>query len=368
MQPVGTNPTTWYVRPYRPGDETQVATLYAEVFGRERPLEVWRWKLMEREISPASVWVAVTQDGEQVIGHYGGIPLHVRLRGEELPAVHAVEAMSSRKYRRQGILTALGSTAHEAWRQAGYAVVLGLPNEQWGTRNYALGYRRLFPLSWLRYPLHVQRMAARFDRLPAPLRKPVAALGGAGSAIWRKAHQVKMQRNIDRSGISVRETASPGDLDRLWSSLSGEYENIVRRDGAWVGWRFNRAAVYDYTVLLAYRGDEPSGYIAYRLASTEQRTNGYIADIFLRQDDVATASALVKAALDDLSARGAAMVMSTAAPGSSLYALLRRLGFLPTPRHTAFNFEIVPLQPSIELTALADPRTWHLTAGDFDVI
>src|SRR3712207_3528036 len=121
---------------------------------------------MHREISPAAAWVAVTRDDKRVIGHYGGIPLRVRLRGEEFPAVHAVEAMSSRSFRRQGILTTLGSAAHEAWAHAGYKAVLGLPNEQWGTRNYALGYRRLFPLAWLRYPLHAERVAVRPGPLP----------------------------------------------------------------------------------------------------------------------------------------------------------------------------------------------------------
>ena len=166
----------------------------------------------------------------------------------------------------------------------------------------------------------------------------------------------------------MEEATGPGDYDRLWSRLAREYENVVVRDGDWVDWRFQRSAAYAYKVLVAHREGEPCGYIAYRLADKGARANGYIADMFLGRNDPATASALVMRALDDLSARGVGIVLATAAPGSPLYRQLMRLGFLPARRWTAFNFEIAPLQPGVDLTRLSDPRTWHITAGDFDVI
>ena len=158
------------------------------------------------------------------------------------------------------------------------------------------------------------------------------------------------------------------DFEGLWSRLAGEYENVVARSAEWVDWRFKRAATYSYKVLVARRSGEPCGYIAYRLADRGERVNGYIADIFMGQNDLATTAALVKSALDDLSAQGASMVLVTAALGSTLYRRLRALGFLPTRKATAFNFEIVPLQPDVDIAYLADPRTWHITAGDFDVV
>ena len=367
MQSVETGTAKWYVRPFRPGDEEQLAALYAEVSGRKRAVEAWRWKLMEREISPAPVWVAVTREG-RIVGQYGGIPLRVRLRGEERPAVNTVEAMTAPDFRRQGIITRLGEAAHEGWAKAGYSAALALPNEQWGTRTRALGFRRVFPLAWLRFPLHAERVITRRGHLPAPLSRPAAALARVGSAIWRSAFQSLARGKSGGSSVRVEEAAGPDDFDRLWSHLACEYENVVVRNGEWVDWRFRRSVAYAYKVLVAYREGEPCGYIAYRLADTGERANGYIADIFLGRNDAITASALVMRALDDLSARGAGMVLATAAPESPLYRQLRRLGFLPARRWTAFNFEIAPLQPDVDPATLSDPRTWHITAGDFDVI
>ena len=119
-------------------------------------------------------------------------------------------------------------------------------------------------------------------------------------------------------------------------------------------------------MLLARSGGEPVGYIAYRLVVAPERVTGYIADLFLAPDAEAVAAALIEAALDDLSARGAGMVVASGVPGSALHRLLRGLRFLPV--QLPFNFELVPLAPDVDPAALADPLAWHLTAGDFDVV
>ncbi|HEX9991002.1 MAG TPA: GNAT family N-acetyltransferase [Chloroflexia bacterium] len=358
----------WQVRAYRPGDERQLVTLYAEVFGRPRSIEAWRWKLMGRAGSPENVWVAVTGEG-RIVGQYGGIPLQMKLRGEIHPAVHAVEAMTSPDYRRQGMLTSLGSAAHDAWGRSGRVMVIGLPNEQWGTRNRALGYTDLFPLGWLRFPLHMERVATRPGKLPGPLARPAAALGGAGSRAWRSLSRSNMRRKMAGVSLSMQEiTSTSADFDRLWASLSPMYDNCIVRDSSWVGWRFIATEGYKYRVLLARSEGEPVGYIAYRLAESAERSTGYVADIFVGPGGQAVTAKLLEAALDDLSSRGAGTVMATAAPGSALHEHLRSMGFLPARASTAFMFEIVPLQPGVEPGTLADPRTWHITAGDFDVV
>jgi hypothetical protein len=323
---------------------------------------------MQREVTPAPLWVAATRHDESIVGQYGGIPVRVKLGGVERPALNTVEAMTAPRFRRQGVISALGTAAHQGWGQAGYASALALPNEQWGTRTYALGFRRVFPLAWLRFPLHAERAVSRPGRVPAGLRRPAALLAGAGSALWRGAFRGIMRTLIGRCNVCVGEAEGPGDFDRLWEQVGGDYENVVVRDGEWVLWRFMRAAVHEYKILVARRGGEPSGYIAYYMSEAGTHMNGCIADIFMGRNDAATTSALVKSALEDLSARGAGMVLATAPPGSALYQRLRGLGFLRTPRRMAFNFQIAPLQPDVDPATLSDPRTWHLTAGDFDVV
>jgi hypothetical protein len=353
----------WSVRPYMAGDEEQLAALFAQVFGRSRSVEAWRWKLKGWHAPFETVWVAVTAD-EQIVGQYGGIPLRVKFGEQVYPAVHAVEAMSARRYRRQGMLTKLGSAAHDAWKEAGQIAVLGLPNNQWGTRNTALGYRHVFPLVWLRYPLRLDRVATRTTKVPRILTGPAMVLGKAASYLWRQTSQSRVRTG--GSQVQIEQVhASSTMFDELWSAASREYGNLIVRDSAWVEWRYLRAVDLHYKVFLACIGGAPYGYIAYRLAGAGDHVNGYIADLFVRRGADAVADVLLKAALDDMSAACAGMVLSAVAPRSALYFRMRRFGFLKGSAQ--FSFEIVPLQATFDLGSLADSSCWHLTAGDFDI-
>src|SRR5205823_13434929 len=93
---------------------------------------------------------------------------------------------------------------------------------------------------------------------------------------------------------------------------------------------------------------------------------GWIADLFTAPDGERVAAALLTAALDDLWAQGAEWVRALASPGAPLNRLLRAGGLRPAPG--AFPFELVPLDPGLDLAALSDPAAWLLTGGDFDVV
>ena len=367
----------WYVRPLKPEDEDGTLALYERAFRRPRDRSHWRWKLRSRPAPFNLLWVAVTASdsegpgAERVIGHYGGIPVRLKLGDRIHEAVHAVEAMTDPQFRRQGMLTALGGTAHATWADSGQYLVTGLPNEQWGTRNRALGYLPLFPLSWLRFPLHLERALLKRKSVPVVLRLGGYAPFLVGSAAWRAMFQL---RNTGTSGdVKVRIASEPEDIfDQLWEHASPGWTNVQVRDNEWVRWRYLRAAPNPYEVAVAWRQDgttsKPVGYVAYRVVEHDDRKNGYIADLFVSRDDFSAASALIGAALTGLSRQGAGSVMTLAPPGSALYQLLRKCGFLPTHSKTAFNFEIVPLDSAVSVDALRDPRHWHLTGGDFDVI
>ena len=365
--------TGWYVRPFIPGDEDGLLALYERAFKRPRERSHWRWKLLGRPAPFDLLWVAAVPADksaaqERIVGHYGGIPIRVKLRGQVRNAVHAVEAMTDPLFRRKGMLTALGGTAHSTWAHAGQLLVTGLPNDQWGTRNRALGYLPLFPLSWLRFPLHLELALGRRHSLPAPLRFAAFLPLLAASATWRtltRLRNARIGRNVRVEIVSESETV----FDAIWAHASPGWPNIQVRDNDWVRWRFLQAAPTPYKVAVAYSSRrEPVGYAAFRVVDHGERRNGYLADLFVARGDDHAGWALVNAALRYLSEEGAGTLMTLAPPHSPLYSMLRKFGFLPTRTETAFSFEIVPLSPEVSVQSLADPGDWYLTGGDFDVI
>lgn len=351
----------WHVRPYEQRDEEQLAELFTRVFGHSRTIEARRWKLRERVAPFDTLWVAATEDG-RIVGQYAGIPLRLKLGDQIHPAIQSVEAMTTPEWRRKGIITALVSEAHRVWQLAGQVGVLGLPNEQWGRRASAMGYTALFPLAWLRYPLHLDRVATRTGRVPGALRGPARLLGEAVSYVWRRRYELP----IEEVDVQLEEVTAPcSAIDQLWSEASKLRKNMVVRDSAWVEWRYLRAVGMGYTVLLARVAGTPIGYIAYRVTGSGQAINGYIADLFVPSWSVSIVGSLLSLAFRDMSSMNAGMVISAVAKDSALYQQLRSFGFVRGGAQ--FGFEMVSLQPGLDLQCLTDPGLWHLTGGDFDV-
>lgn len=356
----------WEVRPYRPGDEVELASLFSQVFSKEVTPEWWMWKLKGRASPVENVWLAVSRGDGRIIGQYAGIPARLKLGDAVQDIMVVVDTMTAPDFRRRGVLTELGAKTLATWAEAGLVAVLGLPNEQLGSRTQALGWVGLFPLEWLRMPTRLDVLAANSGKIPHLLLPAIKWAGAIGSRVLRRLWQRRTWRN---SGVSIEEVTSSANttaFDMLWANLSGCYRNLIVRDGEWVRWRYLDAVGHRYRVLLARTDGELAGYLAYRVDASPGRAAGYIADIFTAPDAPNVARALLGTALDNLWQQKAGSVRATAVPGSTLHSLLSMVGF--RPMSAAFGTMIIPFDPSLDVAKLSNGMSWHLTGGDFDVV
>jgi Acetyltransferase (GNAT) domain len=346
----------WLVRTYRNGDERQLVGLFERVFGRAMSEAQWRWKL-RRPSAIENVWLAL-QDGRAIF-QCAGIPTPFSLPSGPATIVVAVDAMTDPDFRRRGLLTAVARDAYDSWRAAGSPFVLGLPNEQWGSRAAALGWQKLFPLQWL----------VRVIR-PTALATRKLGLGRRGGLDWLDRGWGAVSQALsppDRTVTSERVLAAGAEFDRFWTNVEPGVRYSVRRDASWVTWRYLSPPDLRYVVLAASRKGDICGWVAIRLpAPPVSPTLGTIADLVVRPGDGGARSALIEAAIKTARAEGIEAVASLAVPGTPLYRGLRRAGFF---RHWgAFSVECVPLGASLDLTDMQAPSNWLIAGGDFDVV
>lgn len=351
----------WQVRPFAPGDETRIAQLYRTVFDRALPLDQYRWKLVNVPWQTGAPGIWLADAGDRLAGHYGGTPIRFKLGRQQLLTVHTCNAMTDATFRRQGVFSALGTTAHRAWTEAGVPFLIGLPNDQWGTRRKFLGYQEQFKATWYWRPLRPERLLADRYRLPPAAWRPVAALGRLWNAVW--------DRPLARAagGIQVEAVDRPGpEFDRLWAALADAYEALVVRDRAWVTYRYADAPRYGYRLLLAKRDGDPAGYLAYRLGQAGAQPMGWIVDIFTGPDDWPARAALLQATLRAMLAAGATSIRTMLPEGTSLVDVFRRAGFRRS--RGEFDVSVVPLATDRPPPALTDPERWFTMIGDYDIV
>jgi hypothetical protein len=346
----------WTVRPYQAGDEPALVELFGRVFGRPISVDHWRWKLKSLPSPAENVWLAVA-DGRPIF-QYAGIPLRFQTPAGETTAMVSVDTMTDPDFRRRGLLTSVGAVAYERWRAAGVSVVLGLPNDKWGSRTGALNWQPLFGLRWLIRPLRPEAIAARRMGL-AP--GGLAALGGLWNIAWDRGLRAE-------PGLSVTMVGRAGAaFDQLWARCRDSLALSVVRDSAWVNWRYLAAPGQAYRVLLAERDGAAAGYIAYRLERGGGRPWGMIAELTTIPGDEAARRTLLGRAVAHLRAAGAEAIATLAIPGSALERSYRRAGFV-FGRPGAFTVQYVPLATGVPAAVFRDPDGWALAGGDFDVI
>jgi len=335
-------------RPYQPGDETALCALFARAFGRAITPEHWRWKLNSCPTPAPNVWLAWAEG--RPIFQYAGIPTRFQTPHGVLTGMVSVDTMTDPVYRRQGLLSQVGAHAYATWRAAGIAFVIGLPNEQWGSRAAALGWRPLFLLQWWQAILNPARFLAR------KLRWPALAQLTALNALLRLSRPPRVN-----PAIHIRPLRQAGaECDALWEIVAPTVTIAAIRDRAWVQWRYFDAPNFNYQVLFAESAGQPRGYLAYRVEGPV----GFLADVCATDADAR--AALLARALELLAAAQVDSLLTLALPGSDLAAALRRAGFLSRPH--AFSVQWVPLAPDLPWAELSAAQPWHLTGGDFDVL
>lgn len=344
-------PPAWRERPFIAADVPGVVDLFHRAFGRPTSAEHYIWKLRTRPTPVENVALAV--DGnDRPMFHLAGIPCRVRLGNEDRWVMVAVDGMTDPAWRRQGVLTQVTSGLFDRWRAAGVALVLGLPNDQWRSRISALGWKPMFPLAWLVRPILPQKIIAR--------RFGIAALADAAwvDGLWNRLWDGPAER-----GIVVSELERAGEeWSAFWRALRPRLGPCFARDADWINWRYLDASGAGFRVLQVKREGKAAGFLALRVRDG----GGLIGEVFTSPDDLPAFAALVRSAVQRLSADGVAVVRALAVPGSWPYRAYRRLGFF-SGRH-AFGVHGVILDPAVAWAVWRREPGWQLSGGDFDAV
>jgi hypothetical protein len=302
-----------------------------------------------------NVWVGDAQD--KLVFQWAGIPTPFESSGSRVTTMVAVDAMTAPDFRRRGLLTDGTGRACAAWREAGIAFVLGLPNEQYGSRKDAVGWRPLFPLQWMTRPLLPHAWLAR--RLGLPFIRHATAM----TAIWDRLMRKNLTRDPD---VRTSSLASSGkELDVLWERCKRDAEFSTVRDHAWVSWRFLKCPTKDYRVMVARRGNEPCGYLAYRIVSVGTRVSAQLVDMLVADDDPRSRDTLFDDLLRALSEVKAESLVTLLPSQTPLQRWLRRLGFVRGP---SFQVHMIPLADRLPLERMRRAIHWRLSGADFDVV
>jgi GNAT superfamily N-acetyltransferase len=338
----------------RAGDEQELFRLYAEVFGpgmTEASRRRWRWQYLDNPhlAGAPAIWVA-REDGN-VLGQYASMPVRLWWAGREVDASWGMDVFVREEARGKGV----GATLFTTWSDnVEVALGLGLTPSSYGLFK-KLRYDDVGPVPFFLRPLDARALLRR--RLGPGLGD------AAGLAVQAALALGRPERKRAHPGIEVRDVQRIGeDADALWEKARAGYAMCVRRDAAYLDWKYARCPHQAYELREARRSGVLAGYAVSRQQDYEGVRLGWIVDVFTAADDDDARDALIGAVLDGFRTAGVARAQAFAMNGA-LQGALRRRGFLQRPS---------PMQFCVRARvdsggALQRRPDWHVVFGDSDM-
>ncbi len=346
----------------REEDGERLNDLFNLVFNKQRELKGWVWKFKDNPAFEQILGsVAVTEDG-RVAGMYPLLIAEYKVRNKLALGVQSVEIAIHPDFRGRWVVARLKDKSWEKSNSNGMKFGFGFP-----TRDHAkvgiryMKYKLLGDLpimglrinwGWRIKSRMVQRVFGRFLYL--------------SGIIYYYLRFSRVAQDVHDGAEITESPGFDGEYDRLWESISREYQVIGHRSSRYLNWRYLENPLADFTILEAKRKGELIGYIAYTTCIEEGQKNGIIFDFICRSDEPAGRS-LLKTCLLKLLRERVKAIRCGALPHTHVYGYLEALGFKELPSSPPVCLELFDKEDEDE-AVMSDLDNWYLSIGDTDLL
>jgi hypothetical protein len=338
---------------YRPDDRRSVEALYRRVFGTdaaEASRLRWEWQYRSNPNNPGhepEIWIA--REGPAIIGQYATMPVRLSVRGQEVQASWGMDVMVAPERQRQG----LGEQLFRMWdRNVGASLGLGLSDSSHRLFQ-KLRWPNLGPIPCFVKPL--TRRALRRPNWPVPLNRLVSALTLPVIKIVARSRPLRAEvRLIQRFDESFTE---------LWQELAPKFDLAVRRDAAYLNWKYVSAPHVRYAIAALRRNDRNVGYAVYRHLHEPRGRVTLLVDFLADPDDEAGFSTLLHW-VDREARRADSDKIRAFALNAAFRRMLRRAGYFQVKSTMEFVVKINGID--VEPAFYERTDRWHVTLGDSD--
>ncbi len=338
---------------YRPDDRRAVDALYRRVFGHDAAESSrlrWEWQYRSNPNNPGQepeIWIA--REGPAIVGQYATMPVRLSVGDREVQGSWGMDVMVAPERQRQG----LGEVLFRTWdRNVGASLGLGLSDSSYRLFQ-KLRWPDVGPVPCLVKPL--TRRALRRPNWPLGVNRLVSAVTLPVVKIVARtrplAAEVRMISRFDDS------------FTALWEELAPKFGLAVRRDAAYLNWKYVTAPHVRYSIAALRRDDRNVGYAVYRHFVEPRGRVTLLVDFLTDPADEQGFAALLRWV--DREARQAdSDKIRTFAMHAGFRRVLRKSGYFVVKSTMEFVVKVngIDVEPSF----YEETDDWHVTLGDSD--
>ena len=341
------------IGPWAASDAEPLLEIYRRIFGDQKAAarrSSWAWQYEENPQSPQQPVVWVARRNGRAVGQVGSIPVSMWWGDREIRASWGIDYFVAPEA--EGLGDSIGLM--KAWMQSvDLALVLGLAPTSYlickrlGFRD--LGYVPLFQA--VLDPAAIVRH--RWGKVAGAVAAPFSS-----ASKWVVGHR---RGRVPREPVVTPAVEIGDEYDAFWQRARAGFAMCVRRDAAYVRWRYRRAPGKQYDILEARRSGELVGFVVCRHEEYRDIRLGWVVDLFAARSDRVTRDALIANAMSALSRAGVARAQAFCRC-QELAADLRRHGFFNAVSHA----HLVARPNGVSDAPTLGAGDWHVVHGDSD--
>jgi hypothetical protein len=255
--------------------------------------------------------------------------------------------MTSPKYRGRGFLLVKQALDENP-------LIVGFPNEVayllWKKMYGAEPHLSFIPL--MKRPLNMKNVVAKFIKNELLTKLANIPLNMLFELIFRP----KKAQDITITQISSFDTR----IDEFFKQISKNFNAIAIRDMKYLNWRFVMCPDVKYTIFLAEREKEISGYIVLRVC----KNTGYIVDFLSKKEGF---ESLIWQTIRYFKQKNINSICCLEPKDPSYLNTLKKCGFFIRKHYPVYRFIGRSIIPDVPMEFLREPKNWFLTLGDSDI-
>jgi GNAT superfamily N-acetyltransferase len=338
---------------FSPDDLKPVFALYRRVFGAdaaEANRLRWDWQYRRNPCLPPEgplTWIA--REGPTIVGQYATMPVRLWVLGQEVQAAWGMDVMVAPERQRQG----LGEVLFRTWDQnVGAALGLGLSESSYRLFQ-KMRWPNAGPVPVLVKPL--TRRALRQPNWPMWVNRLVSAVTLPAVRVIARARPLRAEvEPLHRFG---------DEFTALWERLAPRFDFAVRRDAAYLNWKFFEPPHVRYHHVALRRGGELQGYAIYRHLQEPRGRVTQLVDFLVDPGDELGMKTILRWV--DREAREAdSDKVRTVCLHEEYRRIMKQSGYFQVKSTVEFTAKInaVAVPPGF----YEHTGTWHVTLGDSD--
>ena len=338
---------------------SEQAELFNACFTKDLVASDVTWRYEQNPCGESVTLLARDDESGEAVSGYACNPRLAVADGVEATVGQTGDVMTRPERRKLGVFSHLDREAMRITAGAGWPCVFGLPNWRSAHIFERLGWEVVGSVREWSMPMRLdmgavarRKRVARFAALRLPLERLAARRG-------RK----RLQRAL--KAFDVRPLVGfPEEVSELSRRVEARYGFMVRRDAAYLTWRFQRGKSRLHRCFGIYDGaSEFRGYVVVQLPR-DGEVHGFLVDLLAEGDARDAAMAAGLAALDKVNA---SIVHATAVDGSAWADELRSSGFAPAANKNQMKIILYPHDANHPVTQAARRTArWYFTDGDRD--